>query len=102
MSSEPVTSTDPYATPERRALRALVADFTAREIAPHLPAWEREGQLPRELHRRAAEAGILGIGFPEEVGGSGGDLIDEGQGEIRALAVAYGLKLTRILRGGFA
>lgn len=76
MSSEPASSPDPYATPERRALRALVADFTAREIAPHLPAWEREGQLPRELHRRAAEAGILGIGFPEEVGGSGGDLID--------------------------
>ena len=76
MSSEPATSPDPYATPERRALRTLVTDFTAREIAPHLPAWEREGQLPRELHRRAAEAGILGIGFPEEVGGSGGDLID--------------------------
>src|SRR5581483_6179567 len=33
---------------------------------------------------------------------AGGDLIDEGQGEIRALAAAYGLKLTRILRGGFA
>ena len=76
MPSEPVMSPDPYATPERRALRALVADFTAREIAPHLPVWEREGQIPRELHRRAAEAGILGIGFPEEVGGSGGDLID--------------------------
>lgn len=75
MSSDPY-STDPYATPERRALRALVTDFTAREITPHLPEWEREGRLPRELHRKAAEAGILGIGFPEEVGGSGGDLID--------------------------
>jgi len=67
---------DPFQTPERRALRALVSEFTTREIAPHLPAWEREGQLPRELHRRAADAGILGIGFPEEVGGSGGDLVD--------------------------
>ena len=76
MSSASVTIGDPYSTPERRALRALVTDFTSREIAPHLPAWEREGQLPRELHRQAAEAGILGIGFPEEVGGSGGDLID--------------------------
>ena len=68
--------TDPFHTDERRALRALVTDFTAREIAPHLPAWESAGELPRELHRKAAEAGILGIGFPEEVGGSGGDLID--------------------------
>jgi acyl-CoA dehydrogenase len=67
---------DPFQTPERRALRALVTEFTTREIAPHLPDWEREGQLPRELHRRAADAGILGIGFPEEVGGSGGDLVD--------------------------
>ena len=67
---------DAYRTPERQALRALVTEFTRREIAPNLPAWEREGFLPRELHRRAAEAGILGIGFPEEVGGSGGDLVD--------------------------
>ena len=67
---------DPFSTPERRALRALVTDFTQREIAPHLPAWEAAGELPRDLHRRAAAAGILGIGFPEEVGGSGGDLID--------------------------
>ena len=69
-------SADSYATPERRALRDLVTEFTAREIAPYLPEWEREGRLPRDLHRRAAEAGILGIGFPEDVGGSGGDLID--------------------------
>jgi acyl-CoA dehydrogenase len=75
MAADPSVS-DPYSTPERRALRALVTDFTTREIAPHLPAWERAGELPRELHRRAAEAGILGIGFPEEVGGSGGDLVD--------------------------
>ncbi|MGA0066333.1 MAG: acyl-CoA dehydrogenase family protein, partial [Candidatus Nanopelagicales bacterium] len=67
---------DPFDTEERRSLRALVTDFTEREIAPNLPAWEAAGQLPRDLHRKAAEAGILGIGFPEEVGGSGGDLID--------------------------
>jgi acyl-CoA dehydrogenase len=69
-------ASDPYSTPERLALRRLVTDFTTREIAPHLPDWERAGQVPRALHRRAAEAGILGIGFPEQVGGSGGDLID--------------------------
>ncbi len=31
---------------------------------------------PCSLHERAAAAGLLGLGFPEEVGGSGGDLID--------------------------
>ncbi|MEY4170066.1 MAG: hypothetical protein RLZ94_1139, partial [Actinomycetota bacterium] len=72
----PSRAPDPYATAERRALRTLVSDFTAREIAPHLPSWEQAGELPRDLHRKAAAAGILGIGFPEAVGGSGGDLID--------------------------
>jgi len=71
-----MTVTEVYATPERRALRELVSDFTRREIAPHLPEWERAGCLPRSLHRAAAQAGILGIGFPESVGGSGGDLVD--------------------------
>lgn len=71
-----MSAPDPYATSERRALRDLVTEFTRREIAPHLTAWELEGCLPLELHARAAESGILGIGFPEDVGGSGGDLVD--------------------------
>ena len=71
-------SADPYDTEERRALRALATDVAAREIIPHLSRWEAEGELPRSLHAAAAEAGLLGIGFPIEVGGSGGDLIDGG------------------------
>ncbi|MGA8987253.1 acyl-CoA dehydrogenase family protein [Aeromicrobium sp.] len=65
-----------WQTPERQALRELVTSFTQREIAPHLPAWEDDGMLPRELHRQAAEVGLLGIGFDPEVGGAGGDIID--------------------------
>jgi len=63
-------------TPERIALRDMVTAFTQQEIAPHLPDWEDAGLLPRELHRRAADVGLLGIGFSEEVGGSGGDVVD--------------------------
>jgi acyl-CoA dehydrogenase len=63
-------------TPERLALREMVTSFTEKEIAPHLPGWEDAGQLPRELHQKAAEVGLLGIGFAEEVGGSGGDIVD--------------------------
>ncbi|MET0931489.1 MAG: acyl-CoA dehydrogenase family protein [Aeromicrobium sp.] len=63
-------------TTERLALREMVTSFTAQEIAPHLPDWEDAGLLPRELHRRAADVGLLGIGFAEAVGGSGGDIID--------------------------
>ncbi|MGY1687756.1 acyl-CoA dehydrogenase family protein [Geodermatophilus sp. SYSU D00867] len=67
---------DPWTTPERVALRRLARDFVAREVAPHVEEWETAGELPRELHRRAAAAGLLGVAFPEEVGGGGGDAID--------------------------
>ena len=39
---------------------------------PHLADWEEAGEVPRAVHRAAAEAGLLGVGFPEEVGGQGG------------------------------
>jgi acyl-CoA dehydrogenase len=67
---------NPWRTPEREALRDMVRSFTEKEIVPHLRQWEDEGRLPRELHLTAAKAGLMGIGFPEEVGGSGGDLVD--------------------------
>lgn len=69
-------TTDPWRTPERLALRALARDFTRREVAPRMQEWEDAGELPRSLHRAAADAGLLGIGFPEAVGGSGGDAVD--------------------------
>lgn len=70
------TMTESFSTDERRALSELVADFTRKEIVPHLADWERGGDLPRSLHRAAAAAGLLGLGFPEEYGGSGGNAID--------------------------
>ncbi|MFL6142620.1 MAG: acyl-CoA dehydrogenase family protein [Labedaea sp.] len=67
---------DPFDTLERRALRETCRAFVAREIVPNLADWERDGELPRELHKRTAEVGLLGVGLPEHVGGSGGDVID--------------------------
>ena len=65
-----------WATPEREALRKTVRDFADREILPNVDEWERTGDLPRSLHARAGEAGLLGAGFPESVGGGGGDGAD--------------------------
>ena len=63
-------------SPEREQLRKTVRAFAEREVLPHVDEWERSGMLPRELHLKAAEAGLLGAGFPEAVGGGGGDGAD--------------------------
>ncbi|MCW2750227.1 MAG: acyl-CoA dehydrogenase [Aeromicrobium sp.] len=63
-------------TPERLALREMVTSFTEKELVPHLPSWEDAGEVPRDVHQKAAAAGLLGVAFPEEVGGQGGNLID--------------------------
>ncbi len=63
-------------TPERDQLRKTTRSFAEREILPHVHEWERIGELPRDLHRRAGAAGLLGANFPEAVGGGGGDGVD--------------------------
>lgn len=59
----------PHLTPDHEAWRRTVRGFVDREIAPHANAWDEEGKFPRELHRRAAEIGLIGLGYPEEFGG---------------------------------
>jgi acyl-CoA dehydrogenase len=68
--------TDPFRTPEREALRQTVRRFVEKEVLPHLDDWERAGELPRDLHKRAGELGLLGVAFPEDVGGGGGGVLD--------------------------
>jgi acyl-CoA dehydrogenase len=63
-------------TPRNTAIRELGAEFVRREVAPHLQEWEDAGSVPRELHRTAGKQGLLGVAFPEEVGGGGGTLLD--------------------------
>ncbi|CAM02404.1 acyl-CoA dehydrogenase [Saccharopolyspora erythraea NRRL 2338] len=68
--------TDPFRTPERQELRRTVRRFVEAEVLPHQDCWERDGELPRWLHRKAGEIGLLGVAFPEEAGGGGGDIVD--------------------------
>jgi acyl-CoA dehydrogenase len=69
--SPPAGGPDP--TDEHRILRGTARQFVAREVAAHIEDWERAGEVPRALHEKAAALGLLGIGYPDEVGGSGGD-----------------------------
>lgn len=61
----------PHYDETHEAVCDSVRRFVAREITPHVDEWEAAGELPRDLHRKAAEAGIIGVGYPEHLGGSG-------------------------------
>jgi acyl-CoA dehydrogenase len=100
-----------WSTPERIALRRLTRDFTLREIAPCVDAWEQAGELPRELHKAAASAGLLGVAFPESVGGQGGNGIDSAivteellaggaSGGVLASLMTHGIALPHIVASG--
>ncbi|MGV9826472.1 acyl-CoA dehydrogenase family protein [Gordonia sp. NPDC003429] len=62
--------------PERLALRETVRAFTNRHVLPAQDEWERDGLIPRDIHLEAAKLGLFGLGIAENVGGSGGDLVD--------------------------
>jgi len=56
--------------PEHLAFRDTVRRFVERELAPDdVARWDEAGEFPRELYARAAAAGLLGPGFPDESGG---------------------------------
>lgn len=63
-----------FETEEHAQLRDTVRRFAQKHIAPHARAWEEAGEFPRELYRHAAEVGLLGVSYPEEDGGGGGDV----------------------------
>lgn len=58
------------------AVRELGSEFVRREVAPYLQDWEDAGSIPRAVHQAAGEQGLLGVAFPESVGGGGGTLLD--------------------------
>ena len=60
-------------TPEHELFRDSVRAFVAAEIAPHVDAWDEAQTFPRSLYRRAAELGLLALGYPEAYGGTPAD-----------------------------
>lgn len=92
-------------------LRQSARAFTLREIAPNIDEWEQAGEVPRSLHRTSAEAGLLGLDFPEAVGGQGGDfrhslvLTEEliqngGSSGLCAALLTHGISLPHIAAAG--
>ncbi|MCF6744909.1 acyl-CoA dehydrogenase [Blastococcus sp. KM273128] len=58
-------------TPEAEDLLALTREIADAELAPKAAVHEREERFPREVFRLLGEAGLMGLPFPEEVGGGG-------------------------------
>ena len=67
---------DNYLDDGHQLLRDSCRRFALNEIRPFADEWEEAETFPRELYRKAAEAGIIGIGFPENAGGCGGGPIE--------------------------
>ncbi|WP_211253700.1 acyl-CoA dehydrogenase family protein [Haematobacter massiliensis] len=97
-------------TEEHLALRDTMRDFVAREIVPHIDEWEEARRLPRSLYRKAAEVGLQGLIWPEELGGSGGDFLMQiiafeeiaraGAGGVAASLGSYSIGLPPIVKLG--
>jgi acyl-CoA dehydrogenase len=83
----------PFWGEEHRAFRDSVRRFVEREISPFAAAWDEAEGFPRELYRKAGEAGLLGLGFAEDYGGLPGD---------RFLRLILGQEIARAGSGGVA
>src|SRR4051794_41731890 len=60
----------PFYTSEHEAYREVVRRFVEKEIEPYAHEWDEAGGFPRVLYQKAAEIGLLGLGFPEGYGGT--------------------------------
>lgn len=102
----------PYYDESHEAVAQSVRRFVDREIMPNIDAWEDARELPRELQKKAADAGILGLGYPEEYGGhsegfdifhsltQSEELARPGAGGLGASLMTHGIGLPPILRLG--
>jgi acyl-CoA dehydrogenase len=67
----------PPFTDEHEQLRETIRRFVAAELRPHVNEWEDAGWFPNEVFMRMAELGYLGLKYPEEYGGEGGDYVHD-------------------------
>ena len=89
--------------------RKSVRGFVDKELVPHIEEWETAGVLPREVYPKAAEAGLLGMNYPEEYGGTGtefdrfhGTVVSEemarmGAGGVSSALMIHGIGLPPIM-----
>ena len=62
-------------TDEHKMIRDMARDFSDEVIAPRAEEMDRTGKYPYDIMEKMGELGMMGIPFPEEYGGSGGDWV---------------------------
>jgi acyl-CoA dehydrogenase len=67
----------PPFTEHHESLRREIRAFVAEELRPHAGEWEDAGWFPNEVFARMGELGLLGLKYPREYGGRGGDHLDD-------------------------
>ena len=74
---EPAQSLYPFVlSEEQEQLRREIRDFAAREIAPHISAWDEASEFPIATIKKLGAMGLLGVIFPVEYGGAGLGYVD--------------------------
>ena len=101
---------NPHLTEDHLAWRAQLRRFVDTEIMPFAEEWDEAGELPMDLWPKAAEVGLLGLGYPEEYGGTPGDvwfgeiageeLARVGAGGINASLMVHGIGLPPVINWG--
>src|SRR5881394_4404330 len=64
-----------YFTEQHLATREMVRQFARDEVAPTAAHWDAEGKFPWENIKKMGELGLLGVPWPEELGGAGLDVL---------------------------
>lgn len=64
----------PQFSDDHDIFRKSLRDFVTKELAPHAHEWEQARLFPNEVFREMGKLGFLGVRYPEELGGSGGDI----------------------------
>ena len=78
---------------EHTELRRSIRSFVETELAPHAAEWEKDKYFPDWVFNRMGELGFLGLAYPEEYGGGGGDYL---------CSIVLAEEMTRCGSGGLA
>jgi len=101
---------NPHFTEEHDTWRGALRRFIDTEIMPYAGDWDEAGAMPNELWPKAAEVGLLGLGYPEQFGGTSADswhswIVNEelsrvGVGGISASLMVHGIGLPPVINWG--